>query len=207
MLTLKGCLISIDAAGCQKNIAEQVIKQGGDYLLAVKGNQATLHEMTKSHMNKIIEKQIIADDDFIEKSHGRNVRRRLFVSDAPNEIKEFGFVKLSSTIAIETITKHEHSPNVSAQLRYYISSKPTKTNFSRYIREHWCIENQLHWVLDVNFCDDSSRSRERNSSLALSALKRIAINIVDPEDKSVRRKLRHAAWDINHLEKIILQAV
>lgn len=209
MLELKNCLVSIDAAGCQKNIAEQVTKQGGDYLLAVKGNQPTLHKMTEEHMKKIIEVKKTPDDDSFEKSHGRTVRRRIFTAPASPEIKKLGWENLTSLIAIESITKRNSTSEIISEWRYYISSKSEKAKFSEYIRNHWSIENKLHWVLDVNMGDDASNCRERHSSLALSALKRVAINIVkkfDPEQKSVRRKLRHASWDINHLEKIILKA-
>jgi predicted transposase YbfD/YdcC len=209
MLTIKNCLISIDAAGCQKNIAKQIVKQKGDYLLAVKGNQPTLHTMTQEYMQKIVQDRITADDDSFDKSHGRTVRRRVFTATATPELKELGWEKLNSIIAIETIRKQTASSAVKSEWRYYISSKSEPVNFPKYIRNHWGIENQLHWVLDVNMGDDASRCKERHSSLALSALKRIAINVVkrfDPDTKSVRRKLRHAAWDINHLEEIILKA-
>ncbi len=206
LLTIKGCLVSIDAAGCQQQIAAKIIEKGADYLLALKRNQPTLHHAVERYLQQTVVPQVNPVHDKFEDGHGRCVRRRVFVAPINEEIQQFGWEKLSSVIAIETIT--DQTGKVSAEWRYYISSKPsTDTPFDGYIRHHWGVENKLHWMLDVHLGDDAHISQERNSTLALSALKRVVLNLIrqhDLEKKSMRRKLLRATWDIDYLEKIML---
>ncbi len=93
--------------------------------------------------------------------------------------------------------------------RYCITSRPSiDSEIAKYIRNHWSIENNLHWILDVHMGDDANRSWEKNSAFALAALKRVAVNITkthDKQNKSVGRRLKQASWDIGHLEKMIMK--
>lgn len=154
-----------------------------------------------SHEHKIF--------DAFDDTHGRLVRRRVFVSEAPVGFQNMGWNKLSSVIAVETISRRHQDADITAEWRYYVTSLPADDqNIASYIRNHWSIENNLHWILDVHMGDDANRSQERNSTLAKAALKRVAVNIIkthDKQTKSIRRKLKQASWDIKHLEKVILK--
>lgn len=208
-LVIKGCLISIDAAGCQKEIVKKITSKGADYLIALKGNQKTLHEMAVKQMKDKINNSKYLKHDKFDETHGRLVRRRSFTAPVSSEMKKMGWHKLASITAIETVYSKNSDKDINAEWRYYISSNsPDDTNIHKYIRDHWSIENNLHWILDVHMDDDANRSQERNSTLALASLKRIAINIVKTHDKdtiSIRRKLKKCSWDITHLEKLILK--
>lgn len=205
LLAIKACLVSIDAAGCQQTMAEKIVEKKADYLLALKKNQPNLYGEVESYLQRAIIPATPPLYDEFEDGRGRCVRRRVFVAAANQAMKALGWKKLTSIIAVETIT--DQTKPVSAQWRYYISSKPIDSPFQEYIRRHWGVENRLHWMLDVHLGDDNHISQERNSTLSLAALKRVALNLIrknDPEKKSVRRKLLRATWDIHYLEKIML---
>ncbi len=206
-LVLRGSLVSIDAVGCQKEIIKKISSKGADYLIALKANQPTLYEFSTAYMADKLNNEHKIYDEFDE-SHGRLVRRRVFVVDAPPELSKMGWNKLASFAAVETISSKKSEP-ITAEWRYYITSRPsTDSEIAKYIRNHWSIENNLHWILDVHMGDDANRSWERNSALALAALKRVAVNIIkthDKQNKSVRRRLKQASWDIGHLEKMIMK--
>lgn len=207
-LMIRGSLISIDAAGCQKEIVKKITSKGADYLIALKANQRALYEFSKDHMTAFCNNEHKIYDKFDE-SHGRVARRRVFVAEAPLGFQKMGWSKLSSVVAVETISRRNQDSNINAEWRYYVTSRPaTDPGLPQYIRNHWSIENNLHWILDVHMGDDANRSQERNSTLAMAALKRVAVNIIkthDNQTKSIRRKLKQASWDISHLEKLILK--
>src|SRR5271170_3134 len=207
-LIVRGCLISIDAAGCQKEIVEKITSKGADYLIALKANQRALYEFSKDHLSDKLHNENKIYDEF-DDAHGRLVRRRIFAVEALPGFQKMGWKNLSSIIAVETIRRTSPDADRSCDWRYYISSKPpADPQISKYIRNHWSIENNLHWILDVHMGDDANRSHERNSTLAMAALKRVAVNIIkthDKQNKSVRRKIMQASWDIKYLEKLILK--
>jgi predicted transposase YbfD/YdcC len=207
-LMIRGTLISLDAAGCQKEIVEKITKKGADYLIALKANQRALYEFAKIHLADKLHNENKIYDEFDE-GHGRLVRRRVFAAPALPGFQKMGWKNLSSVIAVENIRRASPDAEISCEWRYYISSKPhTDPQIAHYIRNHWSIENNLHWILDVHMNDDANRSQERNSTLAMAALKRVAVNIIkthDQQSKSVRRKLMQASWDIKYLEKLVLK--
>lgn len=167
-LALKGCIVTIDAMGCQKNIAEQIVKQKGDYLLAFKGNQGNLHEevvlfltLAKEAGFKSIEHDFHEE---IDAEHGRVETRRVYAVDFKkykNHISEgMKWKKLTSEVMVETL--REPRDFKTFDTRFYISScdafaKPL-LNASR---KHWAVENSLHWTLDVTFREDESRIRKK----------------------------------------------
>jgi predicted transposase YbfD/YdcC len=177
-------------------------------LIALKANQPALYEFSKAHIADKISNDNKVFDDFDE-SHGRLIRRRVFIAQAPSGFMKMGWNKLASIAAVESIRSKKSDQEVSVEWRYYITSKAANDpEIAQYIRNHWSIENNLHWVLDVHMGDDTNRSQERNSTLAMAALKRVAVNIIkthDKQNKSVRRKLKQASWDISYLEKLILK--
>jgi predicted transposase YbfD/YdcC len=202
-LAIKGCIVTIDAMGCQKNIAEQIVKQGGDYLLALKGNQGSLHEEVKSFLTtaqdgdfKNIEHGFYED---IDTGHGRIETRRAYVIDFKTYKKHMPsggqWKKLTSLVMVETI--REGRDFKTKDQRFYISSSRDASaelllNASR---KHWGVENSLHWTLDVTFREDESRIRKEASPENYAIFRHIALNIIRRNtsiDASVKRK-RHMA--------------
>ena len=209
-LNIKGNTVTIDAAGCQKSIAKLIVEKKGDYVLGLKLNHKKLYEAVENLINvKGINLESRLHDAF-DDAHARLVRRRYFgydVSDLP-EINEWAGAK--TVVAVETITSKDNDPanKTTAQWRYYLSSHQcTDKRLPEYIRNHWGIENKLHWVLDVHMKEDDDKKAERNSARAFALLRRIALNIVRTKDttpkKSLRRKLKHSGWDNNYLLKML----
>ncbi|QGP48960.1 Transposase (plasmid) [Piscirickettsia salmonis] len=209
LINIKGSTISIDAMGTQKAIAEKIINNEAHYVLALKGNQGNLHQEVKNHMETegtCLENLV---KDYFEKSHGRVVRRRYFACELPESLNELSFPGMESIIATETISNNVGDSKVSAEWRYYISShKPSEEKLPEYIRNHWGIENKLHWVLDVHLNDDADRKLNKNAVDNISRIKRLAVNLVRKNDsankKSVRLKLKQLQWDENYLLNILL---
>jgi predicted transposase YbfD/YdcC len=202
-LDLRGCLVSLDALACQPEIAAQIIGRGGDYLLALKGNQKKAHAEVK----RWFEAKAFALDgslrpccDAFEDGHGRLVRRRVFTC---TELEPLAAARrwpgLTAVLAIENIRGVNGSGNVTAEIRYYLSSsKLPPTQLASAIRSHWAIENRLHWALDVGFNEDASRVRERNAARNLALLRKIALNFARANTTlkaSLKGKRKSAAWD------------
>ena len=203
---LKGNTVTIDAAGCQKSIVKLIIEKKGDYVLGLKRNHPKLYEAVEEHIKRIGESNENRLFDAFDDSHGRSVRRRYFGYDISKleEIKDW--LEAKTVVAVETISSKNNDPNrnVSAEWRYYLSShKCTNKSLPDYIRNHWGIENKLHWVLDVHLKEDDDQKSERKSARSFALLKRIALNIVRTKDttpkRSLRRKLKHSAWDDDYL--------
>jgi predicted transposase YbfD/YdcC len=200
-LDLRGCLVSLDALACRPEIAEQITSRGGDYLLALKGNQNKAHAEVKRWFEApafgrgaTLRPCFDAFDD----SHGRRVRRRVF---ACTELEPLAAVQrwpgLTAVLAIENIRGINGSGKVTAEIRYYLSSSKLPPA-QLAIRSHWAIENGLHWVLDVGFNEDASRVRERTAARNLALLRRIALNLARADSTlkaSLKGKRKSAAWD------------
>jgi len=205
-LDLKGNTVTIDAAGCQKSIAELIIEKKGDYVLGLKRNHPKLYAAVEEHVKKIGESNENRLFDAFDDSHGRSVRRRFFGYDISKMEEIKGWLEAKTVVAVETISSKNNDPNrnVSAEWRYYLSShKCNHKSLPDYIRNHWGIENKLHWVLDVHLKEDDDQKSERKSARSFALLKRIALNIVRTKDttpkRSLRRKLKHSAWDDDYL--------
>ena len=209
-LDLKGNTVTIDATGCQKSIAELIREKKGHYVLGLKKNHPKFHEAVEKHIKTTGESDDNRLFDAFDDSHGRLVRRRYFgydVSKLP-ETKEWSGAK--TVVAVETISSKNNDPKrkVSAEWRYYLSDhKSTDKCLPDYIRNHWGIENKLHWILDVHMKEDDDQKAERKSARSFALLKRIALNIVRTKDttpkRSLRRKLKHPAWDDNYLLEML----
>ena len=209
-LDVSGCVVTIDAMGCQKKVARTIVEQEADYVLALKGNQRELHEDVKD----TFEQWDGSAGDFyekVEKSHGRIETRRCW-SVTDRECIEYlddkgewqglsGVMMVESERVIEGVS--------SSRRRYYISSlsADAKTLLEA-SRSHWSIENSMHWVLDMGFREDESRVRKGNSAENLSILRRMAMNLLR-WDKSVKvgieAKRKRAGWDEKYLLKILTQ--
>ena len=198
LLALKGCIVTIDAMGCQTAIAHQIRDQGGDYLLALKSNHKKAYTAVKQHFHQDIEHHLAwrtAENffDAFDDSHGRTVRRRVWAITDLTALPELTkWPGLQSVIAVETIRMaHQHAP-VTSDYRFYISSlgRPA-TAFVAMIRQHWDIENKLHWSLDVTFNEDRSRIRKEHAAENMAAVRHVALNLLRQEHShhiSLRQK-------------------
>lgn len=203
-LNIEGAIVSIDAMGCQKQIAKEIISKQAGYLLAVKGNQEILHreiiEAFESHQYSYSSKQE-------ERGHGRGEKRTCHTLSANKLSKQTKdkwkgvkkIIKLKSARTIKGATKTES--------RYYISSrKESAPRFNVLIREHWGVENNLHWHLDVTFNEDACRARKGHSPENLSIMRKIALHRLKLFDdkKSLKKKRFKASLNLNYLLEILL---
>jgi predicted transposase YbfD/YdcC len=204
-------MVTIDAAGCQKSIAEIIVKKKGDYVLGLKRNHPKLYEAIEEYIRKIGESDENRLFDAFDDSHGRSVRRRAFGYDVSKLPETQDWPGAKTVVAVETISSKDNDPTykVSAEWRYYLSSrKYTDKSLPDYIRNHWGIENKLHWVLDVHLKEDNDQKAERKSVRSFALLKRIALNIVRSNDtsskkRSLRRKLKRSGWDNDYLLSLL----
>ena len=215
VLELRGCIVSIDAMGCQKKIAREIVEAEADYMLALKGNHPEVHAEVKRYLDDAIMRDNPSLDyhEEIDKGHGRVEIRRCWQSV---EVDWFAghdeWVGLRSFVAVEC--ERTQGNKTSVERRYFLSSLGLKAaEAARAVRSHWGIENKLHWVLDVVFNEDQSRARTKYAAQNLSALRRWAMNILRAADTKKKRSLKgrrkKAGWDndyLLHLLKINLDA-
>ena len=217
VLALKGCIISIDAMGCQKEIAKKIVSKKADYVLALKGNQGHLHVDVNTFFTDAINSNFsnIAHDFFEEfdKGHGRIEHRQCWVINPEKQLACFSDLKkwssLNSILMIKT--KRELKEKTTEDVRYYISScvAPAETMLN-IVRKHWQVENNLHWTLDVTFREDESRIRKDAGPENYAIIRHIALNVLrkcDSIKASVRRKLSMAALDDNFRTTLINQVI
>lgn len=219
-LELAGCIVTLDAMGCQKKIAREIKEADADYVLALKGNQSVVHEEVKTFLDQtLLEKKKIrppgaptplaaarlAEFETIEKEHGRVETRRYYLSDQLGWFEGIGEWEGLRTVGMVEATR-EIKGQVSVERRYYLSSLPLDVkNFARAVRGHWSIENKLHWVMDVVFGEDQSRARAGYAAQNLATLRRLALNLLKREKKkrSVRGKQLDAGWDNAYLLRVL----
>jgi len=206
MLALKGAIVTIDAMGCQKETAAQIVAAGGDYVLSVKDNQPTLHAALQEHFLNLHEKQVLPDDCrqrvTRDRGHGRREQRHYYVTTVPKPLGDIegNWAQLQSVGQVISITRRDGRET--SEVRYYISSlKPNAKRFAAAVRGHWGIENSLHWILDVTFDEDRSRIRKDAGPENFAHLRRFALSLIkqDTSRGSVRRKRKRAAWNNDSL--------
>jgi predicted transposase YbfD/YdcC len=202
-LDLRGCLASLDALACQPAIAQRVVARGGDYLLALKGNRKKAHAEVKAWFAanaSALGGSLRPFFDAFDDSHGRLVRRRVFACPAPGVFATpADWPGLKAVLAVETIRGIPGRGKVTAEIRHYLSSAALPpAALAAAIRNHWRVENGLHWVLDVVFREDHSRVRERNAARNLALLRKIALNLARADTTlkaSLKGKRKYAGWD------------
>jgi predicted transposase YbfD/YdcC len=207
VLKLQGALVTIDAAGCQKAIADQIVAKGGDYLLSVKKNQPKLFEAVEKNFLDGHESGFgnLAHSESVKKEqgHGRIEERHVHVLENPVGLPE-GWSGAKSVIQVHR--ERTVKGKTSQTTHYYICSlKGTAEELGNLIRRHWAIENELHWVLDVVFGEDANRTRDRNASANLGAARRLAVSLlkrIEPK-KSLKRKMFNALMDLEFLKSIL----
>jgi predicted transposase YbfD/YdcC len=203
LLNIKGAVVSIDAMGTQKTIAEKIIAHQGDYILALKLNQEALYQQVSNQFSSFKEDSY---SQHLDKGHGRGEIRTCKVIQQLNWIDEKeNWCQLKSIIKITSERMINDSHTI--QERYYISSlHADAAYFNQAIRSHWGIENLLHWQLDVGFGEDYNTTRNKQAAQNLALVRKMAINILkaDKSSKSsLRGKRKMAGWNEKYLIKII----
>lgn len=208
LLELKGCLVSIDAIGCQTEIAGALVKQGADYLLAVKGNQETLAKAVRQAFEDKLTPETIAQKLDMEKGHGRVEARHYQVMPAGDLVNRYPQWEGLRSIGVAVGYRRDASGRDSLEYRYYISSAELdEQRFAVAVRNHWGIENRLHWVLDVTMGEDDCPIYRGNGAEILACLRHIALNMLRSEKTkkaSIRRKQNIAGMNIAYLDKVLL---
>jgi predicted transposase YbfD/YdcC len=206
LLSLKGAIVTADALNCQRAIASQIVDQGGDYALALKGNQQAMHADVRLFLD---------DPAFIPDSihtatdgdHGRIETRTSVVSTDIAWLQERH--QWPGLAAIGKVTRiREVNGKTSTETAYYLLSAPLAAErFHDVVRHHWSIENSLHWVLDVTMNEDQSRNRKDHGPENLALLRRLALNLAkrEPSKGSMKAKLKKAGWDNAFLAKLLSQ--
>lgn len=208
-LDLEDALVSIDAMGCQKEIASEIIKGKGDYLLAVKENQKTLYEDIKSAF-KVYKKEDVTYFE-TQEINGSRVEKRVcrIMKDLSHIEQVDQWENLKTFIQIETEVYHKSSGKTAQDKRYYISSQEnTPDVFLKATRNHWLIENKLHWSLDVIFKEDQSRKRLKNVTENFSIILKTVLKILQEKQKinkkiSIKRMRKMAAWNLDYLVELL----
>jgi predicted transposase YbfD/YdcC len=213
LLAIQGCIVTIDAMGCQTAIAAQIQDQGGDYLLALKANHKKAYKAIKAHFHQAIEHNPAwrNDENFFDAfddTHGRTVRRRVWTMTDLTILPELAkWPGLQTVIVVETIRMaHQHAP-VTSDYRFYLASLVrSATTFVTMIRQHWHIENKLHWSLDVTFNEDRCRIRKDHAAENMVVLRHVALNLLRQEPSrriSLRQKRLLCSLDEHYLLTII----
>jgi len=210
-LHLEGCIVTLDAMGCQKDVAAQIRAKGADYLLVLKANHGRAFGAVREQFEQTCFRQGTKGQpvfDAFAEGHGRLVRRRVFVAPAVQDLAPLhGWPDLRAVLAVETIRSVNGTGRVEAEIRYFLTSCNDDPAVSvRAIRRHWRIENARHWVLDVTFREDDSRVRDRTAARNFALLRKIALNLV-ARDRSTQTSLRgrrkKAAWNDAYMFQII----
>ena len=211
-LALTGALVTIDAMGCQTKIAQKILDRGGDYLLALKDNQPSLHDEVARYFSQV-DPAKLDQLETTDADHGRiEVRRHAVSTDVDwltTDRRFPGEPRFPGLVAIAMVEAQvERNGKISVERRYFLCSMLIAAAFfAKAVRCHWHIENRLHWVLDVVFHEDLSRLRSRDGPRNMATVRHMAMNLIrgasDKHSLKVRRK--SAAWDTAYLERLIRQ--
>lgn len=209
-IDVKGAVVTIDAIGCQKQIAEQILQAGGDYVLAVKDNPPTLHqaiqEVFSDAHQAALRKMPHREHSTAERSHGRRDERHYVLAKLPKDspLKDQWPGAAAAGMAVRLTTARDGA--TTGDERYFVCSCfPSGRRFADAVRGHWSIENSLHWVLDVTFDEDQSRTRNRCMADNLAWLRRFAVSLLKrhPSNHSIAGKSRVAGWNNDFLFEVL----
>ncbi|EAQ77145.1 putative transposase [Blastopirellula marina DSM 3645] len=202
-------IVTLDAAGCQRDVAEKIIAGKGDYVLALKGNQERLHEQVRDYITTQLENDFdrvkVERHEEEAKGHGRLDKLFYYQLKLPDEVPAGEDWCGLKTIGVAIRISQENGRET-FDTRYYISSlKPDAKQFAGAVRGHWGIDNSLHWTLDVTFREDESRLRNRIAAENLAWLKRLAVSLIKQRKskESVVMRRRMTGWNVNFLAEIL----
>jgi predicted transposase YbfD/YdcC len=206
LLSLRGCIVTADALNCQRAIAAGVVAKGGDYVLALKGNQGSLHDDVRLFLQDRARPATVAHTT-VDGEHGRiETRTSLVCSDIAWLQERHGWPGLK---AIGQITRtREITGKTTTEVAYYLLSTPLPADrFAEVARAHWAVENSLHWVLDVTMNEDQARNRKDHGPQNIALLRRLAMNLAKIEGSkgSMKAKLKRAGWDDTFLTRLLAQ--
>jgi predicted transposase YbfD/YdcC len=208
LLDLHGAIVTLDALGCQRHIVSQIVEQGGDYVIAVKGNQEKLEEAVQTAFTETLEADTVPPTlTRVEQKHGRQERRLYTVLEVPDDFPELEQWQGLKSLVMVAREYEDAKGETHTGVRYYISSLPAQVKrLAAAVRSHWGIENQLHWVLDVAFNEDRNRARAHNEQANLGVLRRTAIGMLKNAEGlkgSMHCRRQHAGWNNTILEKVL----
>jgi predicted transposase YbfD/YdcC len=209
LLDLHGALVTIDAMGCQKEIAGRIVAGGGDYVLTVKDNQKRLLDDIQATVAQALDGELPAavmdQHAKVEQGHGRLEKRSYVVIDCVEGIRDRACWPRLTTVGM-CCSERTVDGGTTSEVRYFMGSRRMSAKrYGAVLRDHWRIENCLHWQLDLTFDEDASRVQERNAAENFAWLRRMALSLLkqNPSNMSVRRKRKAAAWDPDFLEEIV----
>jgi len=217
-LELSGCIVTLDAMGCQKQIAKEIKEADAEYVLALKGNQGQCHGEIKSYLDDAVARHAekapakknavpLAYQETVEKDHGRLETRRYWQSaDLDWFAGKAQWEGLRSVGVVESM-RQVGAAVPTVERRYYLSSLSVDVaKFARAVRGHWAIENSLHWVLDVQCGEDRSRARAGHAAQNLATLRRLALNLLQQDrtkKRGIKGKQLNASWDHRYLLRLL----
>lgn len=212
LLDLRGALVTIDAMGCQKAIAAKIVARGGDYVLAVKGNQEHLLEDVQDTVERALNGElpahVVLQHNTTERGHGREENRCYVVVHHVKDIRDreaWPKLKTVGMCASERTVKG----NTTTEVRYFIGSRKMGVrHYAKVLRGHWRIENSLHWQLDISLSEDDSRIQERQAAENVALLRKLALSLLkqNPAKDSIARKRKAAALDTDFLAELLAGA-
>jgi predicted transposase YbfD/YdcC len=210
LVDIRGAIITIDAMGAQKAVAAEIIDGGADFVLALKGNQGTLHQAVIDHIDEQLEGDLEGAQEHVttEKGHGREETRTYLQLPAPKGLPGFALWKALKTIAVVT-SLCVRDGKETIEVRYYISSLAMDVKrMARAVRGHWGIENSCHWVLDVTYREDESRIREKALRENFAWLNRFTLSLLKQhrDRASIAMKRRSCGWNEKYLLQVITGA-
>ena len=212
MLEIKGATVTIDAAGCQRKIAQTIVEKGADYVLSLKANQPLLLEEVRSYFEEALGSGVkLPYHESADKGHGRLELRRVWTS---TDIGWMSVRKRWKGLASLVMVERERAvgEKISKERAYFLSSRAFERaeQAGGLVRGHWGIENGLHWILDMVFDEDHSRIRQRRAAQNFALLRKLALGLLKNEPtqahKSVARKRKRAEWDHDYLFRVLAAA-
>jgi predicted transposase YbfD/YdcC len=212
LLDLHGALVTIDAMGCQKEIAHKIVAGGGDYVLAVKGNQEHLLEDIQATVEQALDGKldagVVAEYTTADQGHGRQEERSYVVIHQVAGLRDRRAWPDATTVGM-CLCERTVAGETSSEVHYFIGSRRMGARkYAQVLRQHWGIENHLHWQLDISFGEDESRIQERHAAENFGLLRKMALSLLkrNPTKKSIARKRKAAALDAAFLEEILAGA-